>query len=34
VVPRRELRDTVVRIIGLLRRREPNAQIVPLPARM
>ena len=34
VVPRRELRDTVVRIIGLLRRREPNAQVVPLPARM
>jgi acetyl-CoA carboxylase carboxyl transferase subunit beta len=34
VVPRRELRDTMVRIIGLLRRPEPNAQIVPLPARM
>jgi acetyl-CoA carboxylase carboxyl transferase subunit beta len=34
VVPRRELRDAVVRIIGLLRRPEPNAQIVPLPARM
>jgi acetyl-CoA carboxylase carboxyl transferase subunit beta len=34
VVPRRELRDTVARIIGLLRRREPNAQVVPLPARM
>ncbi|HEV8027667.1 MAG TPA: acetyl-CoA carboxylase, carboxyltransferase subunit beta [Stellaceae bacterium] len=34
VVPRRELRDTVVRIIGLLRRREPNAQVVSLPARM
>jgi acetyl-CoA carboxylase carboxyl transferase subunit beta len=34
VVPRRELRDAVVRIVGLLRRREPHAQIVPLPARM
>jgi acetyl-CoA carboxylase carboxyl transferase subunit beta len=34
VVPRRELRETVVRIVGLLRRREPQAQIVPLPARL
>ncbi len=33
VVPRRELRDTLVRIIGLLRRRTPAAEIVALPAR-
>jgi acetyl-CoA carboxylase carboxyl transferase subunit beta len=30
VVPRRELRDTLQRMIGLLRRPEPPAQIVPL----
>jgi acetyl-CoA carboxylase carboxyl transferase subunit beta len=30
VVPRRELRDTLVRLIGLLRRPEPPAQVVPL----
>jgi len=30
VVPRRELRDMMARVIGLLRRREPPAQIVPL----
>jgi acetyl-CoA carboxylase carboxyl transferase subunit beta len=30
VVARRELRDTLARIIGLLRHREPPAQIVPL----
>jgi acetyl-CoA carboxylase carboxyl transferase subunit beta len=30
VVPRRELRDTVARLLGLLRRREPMAQVVPL----
>ncbi|HEX7967071.1 MAG TPA: acetyl-CoA carboxylase, carboxyltransferase subunit beta [Stellaceae bacterium] len=32
VVPRRELRDTLARIITLLRRRDPPTQIVPLPA--
>lgn len=32
VVPRRELRDTIARIIDLLRRREPTTQIVTLPA--
>jgi acetyl-CoA carboxylase carboxyl transferase subunit beta len=31
VVPRRDLRDTVARILGLLRRREPPTQIMPLP---
>ena len=31
VVPRRELRDTLARIIALLRRRDPPTQIVPLP---
>lgn len=31
VVPRRELRDTLARIITLLRRRDPPTQIVPLP---
>jgi acetyl-CoA carboxylase carboxyl transferase subunit beta len=30
VVQRRELRDTLVRLIGLLRRPEPPAQVVPL----
>ena len=30
VVPRRDLRDMMARVIGLLRRREPPAQIVPL----
>jgi acetyl-CoA carboxylase carboxyl transferase subunit beta len=30
VVPRRELRDTLARLLGLLRRPEPPAQIVPL----
>jgi acetyl-CoA carboxylase carboxyl transferase subunit beta len=30
VVPRRDLRDTLVRLIGLLRRPEPPAQVVPL----
>jgi acetyl-CoA carboxylase carboxyl transferase subunit beta len=32
VVPRRALRDTLARIIGLLRRREPSAEVVALPA--
>src|SRR5712692_9997390 len=32
VVPRRELRDTIARIIDLLRRREPPTHIVTLPA--
>ena len=32
VVPRRELRDTIARIIDLLRRREPATQVVTLPA--
>jgi acetyl-CoA carboxylase carboxyl transferase subunit beta len=30
VVPRRELRDTLARLLGLLRRPEPPAQVVPL----
>jgi acetyl-CoA carboxylase carboxyl transferase subunit beta len=30
VVPRRDLRDTLVRLIGLLRRPEPSAHVVPL----
>ncbi|HEX9491069.1 MAG TPA: acetyl-CoA carboxylase carboxyl transferase subunit beta, partial [Stellaceae bacterium] len=32
VVPRRELRDTIARVIDLLRRREPPTHIVTLPA--
>jgi acetyl-CoA carboxylase carboxyl transferase subunit beta len=32
VVPRRELRDTIARIIDLLRRREPTTHIVSVPA--
>jgi acetyl-CoA carboxylase carboxyl transferase subunit beta len=32
VVPRRDLRDTIARIIDLLRRREPPTPIVTLPA--
>jgi acetyl-CoA carboxylase carboxyl transferase subunit beta len=32
VVPRRELRDTIARIIDLLRRREPATHVVTLPA--
>ena len=32
VVPRRELRDTIARLIDLLRRREPATQVVTLPA--
>ncbi len=31
VVPRRELRDTLARILALLRRREPPAEIVAMP---
>jgi acetyl-CoA carboxylase carboxyl transferase subunit beta len=31
VVPRRELRETVARLLGLLRQREPKAEIVTLP---
>jgi len=31
VVPRRELRETMARLLGLLRRREPEAEIVTLP---
>ena len=31
VVPRRDLRETVARIIGLLRRRDPPGQVVALP---
>jgi acetyl-CoA carboxylase carboxyl transferase subunit beta len=30
VVPRKELRETLARIIGLLRHRTPPAEIVPL----
>jgi acetyl-CoA carboxylase carboxyl transferase subunit beta len=30
VVPRRELRDTLARLLGLLRRPEPHAPVVPL----
>jgi acetyl-CoA carboxylase carboxyl transferase subunit beta len=32
VVPRRELRDTIARVIDLLRRRDPPTHIVSLPA--
>jgi acetyl-CoA carboxylase carboxyl transferase subunit beta len=32
VVPRRELRDTIARLIDLLRRREPTTPVVTLPA--
>ncbi len=31
VVPRHELRETLTRLIGLLRNREPEAEVVPLP---
>ena len=31
VVPRLELRDTLVNLIDLLRNRTPDAEIVPLP---
>jgi acetyl-CoA carboxylase carboxyl transferase subunit beta len=31
VVPRRELRETLARLLGLLRQREPKAEIVTLP---
>jgi len=31
VVPRHELRDTLINLIGLLRNRTPEAEIVPLP---
>jgi acetyl-CoA carboxylase carboxyl transferase subunit beta len=34
VVPRRDLRDTMARLIGLFSRREPPAQVVPLPVRI
>ena len=33
VVPRRELRDTIVRVIALLRDPTPPAEVVPLPTR-
>ena len=33
VVPRRELRDTIIRIIMLLRQPTPSAEVVPLPTR-
>ena len=33
VVPRRELRDTIVRVITLLRDPTPPAEVVPLPSR-
>jgi hypothetical protein len=30
-VPRRELHDTLARLLGLLRERRPLAPVVPLP---
>ncbi|KZD12235.1 acetyl-CoA carboxylase, carboxyltransferase subunit beta [Oceanibaculum pacificum] len=33
VVPRKEMRDTLARILGLLRDRKPTARIVPLPRK-
>lgn len=33
VVPRKDIRDTIARILGLLRDRKPTARIVPLPRK-